>query len=83
MILEKLKSKFKKTNPSLTRGINDIGLSFKTYHILRRAGITTVGDLVRLSWKEISGMRRSVKQTCEEVEYALKGLGLKLREEER
>ncbi|MDA8224271.1 MAG: hypothetical protein M0Z35_21755 [Desulfitobacterium hafniense] len=81
MILDKIISKFKK-NPHLANKISNIGLSDRTYHIVRRQGIDTVGDLVKLSWKDISGMRRSTRGTCEEVEKVLGGMGLGLRKDD-
>ena len=42
MILDKLISKFKK-NPHLTDKIKDVGLSDRTYHYLRKAGIVYCG----------------------------------------
>lgn len=58
MILDKLISKFKK-NPHLTDKIKDVGLSDRTYHYLRKAGIVTVGDLTKLRWKDLTGCRGS------------------------
>lgn len=80
MILDKLISKFK-PNPNLKKNIIDCNFSFNTYHTLRRAGIEIVGDLTKLSWKDLSGKRNVVRRTCEEVERVLKGMGLGLREE--
>lgn len=80
MILDKLKSILKKPNPHLADNIKDIGMTDKTYHTLRRAGIVAVGDLVQLSWKDVSGIRGAVRRTGVEVEKVLKGLGLGLRE---
>lgn len=80
MILDKLKARFK-PKPDLSKSIKDIGLTFRTYHVLRKAQIDTVGDLVGLSWNDISRIRRSTRKTCEEVERTLERLGLGLREE--
>lgn len=82
MILNKLKDKFKKSNPSLGKTIADIGLTDRTYHILRRAGVDTVGDLAQLRWVDIAKMRNSVRKTCEEIEKVLSGMGLGLRKEQ-
>ena len=80
MILDKLISKFKK-NPHLEKTIADLGLTPRTYHCLRRADIWTVGDLVELSWKDLSGNRGVNRRTIEEVEKVLNGLGLGLRKD--
>lgn len=80
MILDKLKSVFSKPN-HLSKKIADIGLTDRTYHILRRAEIWTVGDLVQLSRKNLKGCRGAVRKTVEEVEKMLEGLGLGLRKD--
>ncbi len=82
MILDKLKTAFtKKPNPHLTDKIANIGLTDRTYHCLRKAGIWTVGDLTELSRKDIKACRGVVRKTCEEVEKVLDGMGLGLRKE--
>jgi DNA-directed RNA polymerase subunit alpha len=81
MFIDKLISKFKK-NPHLKDKIKDIGLTDRTYHCLRKAGIDTVGDLVELSRKDLKGFRRVVRLTVEEVEKVLSGMGLGLRRDE-
>ena len=82
MFINKIIAKLK-PNPNLDKTIADIGLTPRTYHCLRKAGIWTVGDLVELSRKDIKGIRGSVRRTVEEVERALQGLGLGLRKDER
>jgi DNA-directed RNA polymerase subunit alpha len=81
MIIDKIKAKFsRKQNPALDKPITELDLSLRTYNVLGRAGIATVGDLVGLSWNDVSRIRRSTRRTCEEVERALKGIGLELKE---
>lgn len=80
MILDKLKAKFKKPN-NLTKPIAELGLSIRTYNVLGRAGIDTIGELVKLSWNDIAKLRKSTRRTCEEVERVLKGWGLGLRKD--
>ena len=80
MILDKLKSVFKKPN-HLSKTIEQLDFTVRTYNILKRQGIGTVGDLVQLSWNDIARLRGSVRKTCEEVERVLEGLGLGLRKE--
>jgi len=78
MILDKLKAKFSKPS-NLSKKIEELGLSDRTYYCLRRAQIATVGDLVELSWLQLRGCRGMVRRSCDEVEKALEGLGLGLR----
>ena len=82
MIIDKLKSKLKKPNPHLMDSIKEIGLTDRTYHCLRKARIITVGDLVKLTWKDLMGKRNVVRRTCMEVESVLNRLGLGLRKDE-
>lgn len=81
MIIDKLKNKLNKSK-NLTKKIEELGLSDRTYHRLRRAGISTVGDLVQLSRKDLMGKRNVVRKTCEEVEGVLKGMGLGPRKDD-
>jgi len=81
MIFDILKSKLKKYNPHLDQTIAEIGLSTRTYHCLRKADIWNVGDLAKLSWRDISGMRGAVRKTFEEVEKILSEMGLELRKD--
>ena len=80
MILDKLKSVFKKPN-HLSKTIEQLDFTVRTYNILKRQGIGTVGDLVQLSWKDLAGIRRMHRKGIEEVEKVLEGLGLGLRKE--
>ena len=78
MILDKLKSVFKKPN-HLDKTIEQLGFTVRTYNILKRQGIGTVGGLVQLSWNDLSKFRRMHRRGIEEVEGVLEGLGLGLR----
>jgi DNA-directed RNA polymerase, alpha subunit/40 kD subunit len=82
MIIDKLKAKLNK-NKNLTKKIEELGFTDRTYHCLRRAGIATVGDLVRMSWKDLMGCRNVVRKTCEEIERVLDGMGLGLRKDDK
>ena len=83
-MISKIIAKFsKKLNPILAQNITTLDFTARTYNILRRAGIEVVGDLVQLSWKDVSGIRRSTRATCEEVVRVLDAVGLKLKEEQR
>ena len=81
MFINKIIAKLK-PNPHLEKTIADLGLTPRTYHCLRRADIWTVGDLVELSWKDLSGNRGVNRRTVEEVEKVLNGLGLGLRKDD-
>ena len=81
MIIAKIKSLLtNKPNKYLEQNIINLDLTVRTYNVLRRSGIATVGDLTEMSWNDLAGMRGVVRRTCVEVEDALRGLGLKLRE---
>jgi DNA-directed RNA polymerase subunit alpha len=82
MIFDKLKAKFKKPNPDLVKTILELDFTVKTYNVLSRAGIATVGDLTQLSWNDIMILRKSVRKTCEEVEKVLDEMGLGLRKDD-
>jgi len=87
MLIEKIKARInKKSNDRkalLAKTILELDTTVRTYNILRRSGIDTVGDLVELSWNDIKAMRRSNRGTCLEVEALLQGIGLGLREDDR
>ena len=53
----------------------------RSYNCLKRAGIQTVGDLVRKSESELNAIPNFGKRSTEEVKEALHSLGLSLRDE--
>lgn len=81
MILNKLKAIFSKPNPELTKTIEQLDFTVRTYNILKRAGIFNVGDLTKMSWTQLAGVRGMNRRGIEEVVGILKGIGLKLRED--
>lgn len=82
MLMNKIRAKLdKRYNTDLTVKLVDCGFTARTYHTLRRAGIETVGDLTKLSWKQLSGIRNVVRGTCQEVEEKLEDMGLGLRKD--
>lgn len=83
MIFDKLKAKFSKPNSSLNKTIEELDFTERTYYSLRKAGIVTVGDLTKLSWKDLAKMRNVVRKTCEEVEMLLGEMGLELRKDDK
>lgn len=84
MILDKLKTMLsKKPNHNPAKNIEELDLTVRTYNVLKRQGVDTVGDLVQLSWNDITKMRGSVRKTCEECVRVLEGLGLGLGEDDK
>ena len=61
--------------------IEDLGLSIRAINNLKRAGINTVGDLVRPR-EEMMGVRNLGRKSLEEVLDKLKELGIKLTTED-
>ena len=58
--------------------IEELDLSVRSYNCLKRAGINTVGELVRKTEEEMMKVRNLGKKSLEEVENKLKELGLSL-----
>jgi DNA-directed RNA polymerase subunit alpha len=58
--------------------IEDLDLSVRSYNCLKRAGINTVGELVRKTEEEMMKVRNLGKKSFEEVERKLKELGFSL-----
>lgn len=58
--------------------IEDLDLSVRSYNCLKRAGINTVGELVRKTEEEMMKVRNLGKKSFEEVERKLSELGLSL-----
>ena len=65
----------------LSRDIIKLEPSVRTYNCLKRAGIDTVGDLVKKSVSDLYHVRNMGRRCVEEVEELLKGLGLGLRKD--
>ncbi len=55
--------------------IEELDLSVRSYNCLKRAGINTVGELVRKSEEEMMKVRNLGKKSLEEVEHKLIELG--------
>jgi DNA-directed RNA polymerase subunit alpha len=58
--------------------IEDLDLSVRSYNCLKRAGINTVGELVRKTEEEMMKVRNLGKKSYEEVERKLSDLGFSL-----
>ncbi len=56
--------------------IEELDLSVRSYNCLKRAGINTVGELVRKPEEEMMKVRNLGKKSLEEVEQKLEELGL-------
>jgi len=61
--------------------IEELDLSVRSYNCLKRAGINTVGELVRKPEEEMMKVRNLGKKSLEEVQNKLGELGLSLRED--
>ncbi len=55
--------------------IEELDLSVRSYNCLKRAGINTVGELVRKTESEMMKVRNLGKKSLEEVEHKLRGMG--------
>jgi len=60
--------------------IEELDLSVRSYNCLKRAGVNTVGELVRKTEDEMMKMRNLGKKSLEEVEHKLVELGFRLNE---
>lgn len=63
------------------RDIGDLELPVRTYNVLTRAGITTVGQLCRQTRRDLLRLPWSGRKTVEAIEEALAKHGLALRQE--
>ncbi len=58
--------------------VEQLDLSVRTMNCLRRAGITTVGELINRGEKELLALRNFGHKSKQEIEERLEGLGLSL-----
>ncbi len=61
--------------------LTELNLSARTLNSLRRAGITTVGELIGKEEKELLALRNFGQKSKQEVEERLQALGLPLKSE--
>lgn len=66
-------------NRLLQQPIEELELSVRSYNCLKRAGINTVGELVRKSEEEMSKVRNLGRKSLQEVKEKLAAIGLSLR----
>lgn len=62
--------------------IEDMDLSVRSYNCLKRAGISTVEDLIKKSESDLSKVKNLGRRSLEEVKEKLKSYGLSLRNNE-
>ena len=76
---EKMSNKFT-TQEILGLGIEEMGLSTRSYNCLRYAKISTVADLLKCSRLEVRLFRGLGEKSFEEVEQTLENLGFRLKD---
>lgn len=62
--------------------IEDMDLSVRSYNCLKRAGISTVEDLIKKSESDLAKVKNLGKRSLEEVAEKLESYGLSLRKDE-
>ena len=62
--------------------IDDLDLSVRAYNCLKRASISTLGDLIEKTEIEMMKIRNLGKKSLKEVTDKIKELGLKFRDED-
>ncbi len=62
----------------LKMGIEELNLSIRAYNCLKKKGINTVGELVRMKREDLMSLRNFGKKSLEEVERVLASYGLSL-----
>jgi DNA-directed RNA polymerase subunit alpha len=60
--------------------IEDLTLGVRSYNMLKRAGVQTIGELIAKSRAEVEGISNMGKKSADEIEEALKDRGLKLQD---
>lgn len=60
--------------------IEELDLSIRTFNLLKRAGILTVGDIASRTFEDMCRVRNLGRKSLEEVIARIGSLGLKLRE---
>jgi DNA-directed RNA polymerase subunit alpha len=62
--------------------IEDLDLSVRPYNCLKRAGIHTVGDLIKKTEDEVVAVKNFGRKSLDEVKEKLAAHGLSLRQPE-
>lgn len=63
----------------LSRSIDDLDLTVRSYNCLKREGVETVRDLVKLTEADLTNIRNFGVKSIEEIKDVLQELGLSLR----
>lgn len=63
----------------LSKSIDDLDLTVRSYNCLKREGVETVRDLVKLSEQDLTNIRNFGVKSIEEIKDVLDDLGLSLR----
>lgn len=80
--LEQLKEEPELLNHTEIFHINWLELSVRSHNCLKRAGITTVGELTQKTRSELLKIRNLGRKSFKEIEQVLEQKGLSLKEEE-
>lgn len=51
--------------------IEDVGLSVRAYNVLKRSGINSVEDVLKMSYEDITSLKNISRKTVEEIESKL------------
>lgn len=70
------------SDKSFDMAIEELDLSVRSYNCLKRAGISTVAELIERDEEEMMKVRNLGRKSLEEVQLKLTALGLSLRESE-
>ncbi len=65
----------------LRTNIEDLGLSVRAFNGLQIAGVTTIEDLVSMTYKDLSTMKRIGRKSIAEIENLVSALDLEFRPE--
>ncbi|MFR4763905.1 MAG: DNA-directed RNA polymerase subunit alpha C-terminal domain-containing protein, partial [Anaerococcus obesiensis] len=65
----------------LSKTIEELDLSLRSFNCLKRAGYNTVGEIIEKSESELKDIKNFGKKSLEEVIDKIHSLGLSLREE--
>lgn len=66
----------------LSRPIDELNLSVRSYNCLNRAGVDTIGDVARMSRGQLMRVRNLGRKCMEEIIEKLKELGLEVPEDD-
>jgi hypothetical protein len=63
-----------------TKSVNELELSVRSANVLQNAGISTIGELIRLSEPDLLKMQNTGRKSVNEIKDVLEELGLQLRD---